>query len=68
MTTCLRKSGSFCLPCLSFVNGYQFLCVFSFPIGFDGGMWDFIALNPDHCLSIYFPNCVDGGCFVFYIF
>ena len=22
--------------------------------GFEGGMWDFIVLVPDHCLSFYF--------------
>ena len=28
----------------------------SFPIGFEGGVWDLIVLNPFHCLSIYFSN------------
>ena len=58
MTTCLRKSCSFGLLCVSFVNVYQFLCVSSFPFGFEGGMWDVIVLIPDHCLSIFF------ACFV----
>ena len=26
----------------------------SFTFGIEGGMWDVIALIPDHCLSIYF--------------
>ena len=26
----------------------------SFPFGFEGGMWDFIVLVPDHCLSFDF--------------
>ena len=38
------------LPCVSFVNVYQFVCA-SFPFGFG---WDFIELVPDHCLSFYF--------------
>ena len=31
----------------------------SFPFGIEGGMWDVIALIPDHCLSIHFEglNC-----------
>ena len=57
MTTCLGKSCSFGLPCVSFVNVYQFVCVCaSFPFGFEGGMWDLIVVVPDHCLfftSIY---------------
>ena len=35
----------------------MFVC--SFPFGFEGGMWDFIILVPDHCLSFYFtPNII----------
>ena len=30
-----------------------FVCV-SFRLGFEGGMWDFIVLVPDHCHSFYF--------------
>ena len=53
MTTSLRKSCSFGLLCLSFMNVYQFLCA-SFPFGFKGGMWDLIVLVPDHYLSLSF--------------
>ena len=30
----------------------------SFPFGFESGMWDFIGLVPDHCLSFYFSLLV----------
>ena len=31
------------------------MCVCAcFSFGFVGGMWDLIALVPDHCLSFYF--------------
>ena len=46
MTTCLGKSCSFDLPCVSFMNGYQVVCA-SFPFGFEGGMWELIVLVPD---------------------
>ena len=52
MTTCLEKSCSFGLLCMYFVNVYQFLCVLFFPFGFQGGLWDLIALIPGNCLSI----------------
>ena len=42
-TTCLGKTCLFGLPSLSFVNIYQFVCVC--PLGFDGGMRDFIFLS-----------------------
>ena len=51
MTTCLVKSCSFSLLCVSFVNIYLF-CVSFFPFCFEGGMWDLIVLFPDHCFSI----------------
>ena len=54
MTTCLGKSFSFVLLCVSFVNVYQFSCVSFFPFRFEGGMWDVIVSIPDHCRSIYF--------------
>ena len=55
ITICLGKSCSFGLPCVSFVNVYQFVCVCaSFPFGFEGGVWDLIVVVPDHCLSFYF--------------
>ena len=55
MTTCLGKSCSFGLLCVFFVNFLQILCVCpSFPFGIEGGMWDVIALIPDHLMSVYF--------------
>ena len=55
------------------MNVYQFVCVCVCfcPFGFEGGMWDLIALVPDHCISLYFkyitlgqrPKCrVFNGC------
>ena len=35
---------------------YQFFVCPSFPIGFEGRIWDLIVLIPDHCLSIYFTT------------
>ena len=52
MTSCLGKSCSYGLLCVSFVYVYHFLCMF--PFGFEEGMWDLFVLIPDHCLSIYF--------------
>ena len=37
--TCLGKSCSFNLPCVSFVNVYQFVSVFLFPFELGVGMW-----------------------------
>ena len=54
--TCLGKSCSFGLPCVSFVNYCQFIRVFSYFPGFEGKMWDLIVSVPDHCLSFYFTN------------
>ena len=42
MTTCLGKSCSFGLLCVSFENVYQFVCA-SFPFGFEAGLWDLIV-------------------------
>ena len=60
MITCLGKScsfDSFSLLRVSYVNVYQFVCVWaSFPSGFEGGVWHLIVLIPDHCLSIYFTE------------
>ena len=54
MITCLGKSCSIGLLCVSFVNVYHFCVCPSFPFVFEGGMWDLIVLIPDHCHSIYF--------------
>ena len=37
MTTCLEKSFSISLLCVSFVNVYQFCVCPSFPFGIEGG-------------------------------
>ena len=50
----LRKSCSFGLLCLSFVNVYQFLYVSSFPFDFEDVMWDLFLIIPDQCLSNHF--------------
>ena len=34
--------------------GMKFFLFVCFFVVFLGGMWDFIVLIPDHCLSIYF--------------
>ena len=54
MTTCMGKSYSFGLLCVSFVGVGQILSCPSFLFGIEEGMWDVIVLIPDHCLSIYF--------------
>ena len=33
-----------------------FMCILLSPFGFEGGMWDLIVLNPDHCLSVCFTT------------
>ena len=48
MTTCMGKSCSFGLLCVSFMGVCQTLCV-SFPFW----TWVLFVLIPDHCLSIY---------------
>ena len=50
------NSWSFRLPCLSFVNVNQFLCVFHSVFGFKSGMWDLIVLVPGHCPSFHFRD------------
>ena len=51
MTTCLGKSCSFCLLCVSFLNVYQFVFAFFFPIGFEIRIRDLSELIPDFFLS-----------------
>ena len=41
---------------MSFVGVGQILCVSFFPFWIEGGVWDVIVLNSDHCLSIYFEH------------
>ena len=53
MSTCLGKSCSFGLLCVSFVNVNQFCVCPSFLSGFECGMWDLIVLIPDHFIYVY---------------
>ena len=59
MTTCLRKSCSFGLLCVSCVGVCQFVSV----------LWDFIVLFSNYSISLYFvPRkhlCRDKACFQF---
>ena len=57
MTTCLGKSCSFDLLCVSFVGVCQFLCVSFFPVWFECRV--VIVLISDHCLSIYSLSLFD---------
>ena len=57
MTTCSRNFCSFCLPCVSFQNVYQFECAFVSFFSFEG-MGSLIESISDYCLSFYF----DGRC------
>ena len=67
MTTCFEKSCS--IPFNVRVCRERFiinLCVYFFPFGFEGEIWDLIHLVPDHCLftlhdilsSSIFPNLI----------
>ena len=53
MTTCLGKSCSFGLLCVSFMRVCQFVSSFFFTFGLYGVMWDLVVLVLDHCLSFY---------------
>ena len=55
MTTCLKKSCSSGLLCVSFANVYQSMCA-SFPFCFEGQLCDLNLLVPDHFLSSYFSK------------
>ena len=59
MTTCMGKSCSFGLLCVSLVNAYKILCVSFFPCLYGG--WYVSVLSPYHCLSIYFQSYQDDG-------
>ena len=54
MTTCLGKSCSSDLLCVSFMNIYQFVCVFLSFLVLRVGCGNFVLI-PNHCLFIYFP-------------
>ena len=54
MITCLGKSCSFGLLCVSFMNVYHSnVYRTSFLFGFEGRMWDLTVLVPDLCHSFY---------------
>ena len=59
MSTCLGKSCSYGLLCVSFVNVYQCVCVCLC------GMWNLIVLVPDHCLSLTFLICAESLSWLF---
>ena len=61
ITAGLGKSCLFGKLCLSFEIDYQFVYVLLFHFGYEGGMWDFVVLIPDHYLSIFFPPFQKGG-------
>ena len=57
MTTCLGKSHSFGLLCVSFVIVIKFCVCSTFLFGIEGGMWDVIVFKiPDHCLSFNYEK------------
>ena len=77
MTTCLRKSCSFGLPRVPFVNCCQFMYLVISLLVLRPRMWDLIVSVPDHCLSFYFDcmskhtlfndNWIPGHAFVQWI-
>ena len=60
MTTYLRKSCSFGLLRVPFVNCRQFMYLV-ISLWFWGQMWDLIVSVPDHCLSFYFARGCEAG-------
>lgn len=64
MTTCLRKNCSIGLPCASFLNVYQCVCVFLSLLDLKMGFGILIVLVPGLCLSFniasYDANMHDG--------
>ena len=53
MTTCLGKSCSFGVLCVSSWAFVKVRVCPSFPFDIEGRTWVVIVLIPDHCLSIY---------------
>ena len=51
MTTCLGKN---CFTMRVFRERSCFCVCSSFPLGFEGGMWDLIVLGRDRWFSFYF--------------
>ena len=56
MTACLGKSCSFSLLCVAALDVCQCVCVFSFSVSCEGGVWDLIVLIRERCLSLYFKR------------
>ena len=44
---------------LHITNSIIFYGCASLPFGFEGGMWDLIVLNPDHCFFYLFGKCIE---------
>ena len=38
------------------MNVFQMYVWVTFPLGFEGGMWDLLVLISDNCLSTYFTS------------
>ena len=53
MTICLGKSCSFALPCMSFVNIYQYACVLLCLLVLGDEMWESIVLVLDYCIHLF---------------
>ena len=53
MTTCLGKSCSFGLLCMTYVNVYEFVCVLLSLLVLRVGCGNLIILILDHCFSVY---------------
>ena len=45
-------------------EGYHFLCVLSFPFGFEGEVWDLIVLIIDHFLFTFQKNHQTSSCYM----
>ena len=54
MTICLKKSYSFGLLYVYFMNIYPFVCLLLSFLVLRVLMWDLMVLVPDHCLSVCF--------------
>ena len=65
MTTCLGKSCSFGLLCVSCVNVYQCLYVSFFPFWFEGGVWVLTVLIPS--LFTLDPLTLHGSLFIDFV-
>ena len=63
-----KESCSFGLPCVSFVDVYQSVCVCaSFPFGFEDVMSDLIVLVSDHCLLFTLDSLTVSVLFSFWL-